>query len=160
ALPPVANVAVSNVPGAQMPLYVCGARMLDYFPVSIPTHGVALNMTVQSYNGSLDYGLIACRRAVPDVADLADFLVEEHRKLFALAMKDAPVAVEAATHAKAVAVATPEPVTTPARKVPRKKVASKKTAANGAAVAKRASPVKTARKAVRKSRASANAVRH
>ncbi len=160
ALPPVANVAVSNVPGAQMPLYVCGARMLDYFPVSIPTHGVALNMTVQSYNGSLDYGLIACRRAVPDVADLADFLVEEHRKLFALAMEDAPVAVEAATHAKAVAVATPEPVTTPARKVPRKKVASKKTAANGAAVAKRASPVKTARKAVRKSRASANAVRH
>lgn len=57
ALPPMANVAVSNVPGAQVPLYVCGARMLSYFPVSIATHGVALNITVQSYNGSLDYGL-------------------------------------------------------------------------------------------------------
>lgn len=88
ALPPVANVAVSNVPGAQMPLYIAGARMNTYFPVSIPTHGVALNITVQSYNGSLEYGLIACRRAVPDVSDLADFLVDEHRKLLALALGD------------------------------------------------------------------------
>ncbi len=156
ALPPVANVAVSNVPGAQMPLYVCGARMLSYFPVSIPTHGVALNITVQSYNGSLDYGLIACRRAVPDVADLADFLVEEHKKLFALAMKDAPVAVGAATHAKAVVVAAPPLVTTRAKKPAAKRTPSKKTATNGAAFAKRASPGK----AVRKPRAPASAVRH
>ena len=93
SMPPVANVAVSNVPGAQMPLYVCGARMLSYFPVSIPTHGVALNITVQSYNGSLDYGLIACRRAVPDVTDLADFVVEEHRRLYDAAMKEPSVEV-------------------------------------------------------------------
>lgn len=93
SMPPVANVAVSNVPGAQMPLYVCGARMLSYFPVSIPTHGVALNITVQSYNGSLDYGLIACRRAVPDVTDLADFVVEEHRRLYDAAMKESSVEV-------------------------------------------------------------------
>ena len=156
ALPPVANVAVSNVPGAQMPLYVCGARMLSYFPVSIPTHGVALNITVQSYNGSLDYGLIACRRAVPDVADLADFLVEEHRTLFALAVKDAPVAAAAATPAKAAAVAAPEFVTTRRRKPVTRKASGKKAAANGAAVAKRASPDKAARKP----RAPASAVRH
>ena len=142
ALPPIANVAVSNVPGAQMPLYVCGARMLSYFPVSIPTHGVALNMTVQSYNGSLDYGLIACRRAVPDVADLADFLVEEHRKLLALAVKNAPVAAAAVAPAVAPAKDAPTHAPQTVKKPAKKRAPTKKNATgNGAAAAK-----KTARK--------------
>jgi hypothetical protein len=70
-LPPPANLVVSNVPGPAVPLYLLGARMLSYWPVSIPVHSMALNVTVQSYAGSLDFGLIACRRAVPDVEDIA-----------------------------------------------------------------------------------------
>lgn len=70
-LPPLANLVVSNVPGPTAPLYLLGARMLSYWPVSIPIHSMALNVTVQSYAGSLDFGLIACRRAVPDVDDIA-----------------------------------------------------------------------------------------
>jgi hypothetical protein len=70
-LPPLANVVVSNVPGPVVPMYLLGARMLSYWPVSIPVHSMALNVTVQSYAGSLDFGLIACRRAVPDVDDIA-----------------------------------------------------------------------------------------
>jgi len=70
-VPPLANVVVSNVPGPPVPLYLCGARMLGYWPVSIPTHGIGLNITVQSYAGSLDVGLIACRRMVPDIDALA-----------------------------------------------------------------------------------------
>jgi WS/DGAT/MGAT family acyltransferase len=70
-LPPLANVVVSNVPGPPVPLYLLGARMLGYWPVSIPIHGMALNVTVQSYAGSLDFGLIACRRTVPDVDAIA-----------------------------------------------------------------------------------------
>ncbi|MFO0461351.1 MAG: WS/DGAT domain-containing protein, partial [Burkholderiales bacterium] len=70
-LPPLANIVVSNVPGPAVPLYLLGARMLTYWPVSIPVHSMALNVTVQSYAGSLDFGLIACRRAVPDVDDIA-----------------------------------------------------------------------------------------
>jgi diacylglycerol O-acyltransferase len=62
-------------------LYMAGARLATYYPVSIPAHGVALNITVQSYNGSLDYGFTACRRAVPDVDDLIEYLVEAHREL-------------------------------------------------------------------------------
>ncbi|CAN5422992.1 wax ester/triacylglycerol synthase family O-acyltransferase [soil metagenome] len=85
-LPPAANVAISNVPGPQMPLYFAGALLTGFYPVSIPGHGMALNMTVQSYNGSLDIGLTACRRAMPDVGDLADYLVAEHRMLFELIM--------------------------------------------------------------------------
>lgn len=83
-LPPIANVAISNVPGPSFPLYFAGARLATYFPVSIPGHGMALNMTVQSYNGSLEFGLTACRRAVPDIADLADYVVAEHKKLLSL----------------------------------------------------------------------------
>lgn len=158
ALPPVANVAVSNVPGAQMPLYVCGARMLDYFPVSIPTHGVALNMTVQSYNGSLDYGLIACRRAVPDIADLADFLVEEHKKLFELAMKDAAASIEAAPVAQRVSAPATDAVPGVVLKPAKKKAPAKKSATNGTAASKRATPGKPAKKSARKPRASTTVV--
>jgi diacylglycerol O-acyltransferase / wax synthase len=85
-IPPIANVAISNVPGVPVPLYIAGARMATYFPVSIPAHGCALNITVQSYNGALDYGLTACRRAVPDVDDLADYIVEAHAELATLIM--------------------------------------------------------------------------
>ena len=86
-LPPIANVVISNVPGPQMPLYMAGAKVDTYFPVSIPSHSMALNMTVQSYNGTLDYGLIACRRAVPDIGELADYVVQAHQELHALALK-------------------------------------------------------------------------
>ena len=61
-LPPMANVLISNVPGPAVPLYVAGARMGSFYPVSIPYHGSALNITVQSYAGQLDFGFIACRR--------------------------------------------------------------------------------------------------
>jgi diacylglycerol O-acyltransferase / wax synthase len=68
---PLANVVISNVPGAPVPLYMGGARLLSFYPLSIVVHGVALNITVQSYDGKMDVGFIACRRAMPDVRDLA-----------------------------------------------------------------------------------------
>jgi WS/DGAT/MGAT family acyltransferase len=63
-LPAVGNVLISNVPGPPMALYVAGARMMHYYPVSIPYHGSALNITVQSYAGLLDLGVTACRRVL------------------------------------------------------------------------------------------------
>jgi diacylglycerol O-acyltransferase len=80
-LPPAANVVVSNVPGPQAALYVAGARVLTLYPVSIPTHGMALNLSVQSYCGSLDFGLTACRKTVPDLHKLADYLDESLAEL-------------------------------------------------------------------------------
>jgi len=61
-LPAAGNVSISNVPGPPMTLYMAGAKMVHYFPVSIPYHGNALNITVQSYAGLLEFGLTACRR--------------------------------------------------------------------------------------------------
>jgi hypothetical protein len=118
-LPPLANLVISNVPGIQQQLYFAGARIISYYPVSIPAHGMALNVTVQSYNGRLDYGLIGCRRAVPDIMDLADALLAEHRKLLALA-READGAAEAAV-AKAEPVAVPKPA--PKRTPPRRQAA-------------------------------------
>ena len=120
-LPPIVNVAISNVPGPQFPLYFAGAKLAGFFPVSIPGHGIALNMTVQSYNGSLEVGLTACRRAMPDVADLADYVVEEHhrlRGLIAALPVVEPVAVVAATEPVAKKPARPKATTAPAKKAP------------------------------------------
>jgi hypothetical protein len=92
-LPPLANVVISNVPGPQFPLYLAGGKMMTYYPVSIVIHGIALNITVQSYNGSLDFGFIACRRAVPDVREVAGHILEAHAELKRLAQELAAQAV-------------------------------------------------------------------
>ena len=80
-MPPIANVAISNVAGPKMALYLAGAKMLTYYPVSIVTHSLALNVTVQSYNGSLDFGLIACRKAMPDLPELARYMQKSYDEL-------------------------------------------------------------------------------
>ena len=62
------NLFVSNVPGPQLPLYVAGARVEGIYPVSAVSNLTGgLNITLFSYAGSLDVGLIACREMVPDV---------------------------------------------------------------------------------------------
>ncbi|MEO7117080.1 MAG: wax ester/triacylglycerol synthase family O-acyltransferase [Caldimonas sp.] len=81
----IANVTISNVPGSRVPVYLCGARMTDYYPLSIVVHGVALNMTVQSHVDQLCFGLIACRRAVPDVHELGTHVTRAMASLRALA---------------------------------------------------------------------------
>lgn len=132
-LPPIANVAISNVPGPSFPLYFAGAKLATYFPVSIPGHGLALNMTVQSYNGSLEFGLTACRRAVPDVADLADYVVAEHKKLLSLILRHESGAQPEAEKQKAEKAAPP-PATAPSKPPAKRKPAAKK----------RVAPAKTA----------------
>jgi len=73
-IPQVANVVISNVPGPPVPLYLAGAHMITNYPTSIVVHGIALNITVQSYDQSLDFGLMADAQAAPDVTALADAL--------------------------------------------------------------------------------------
>jgi WS/DGAT/MGAT family acyltransferase len=70
-LPPLANLVVSNVPGPPVDLYLAGAKLHHYYPVSIVTHGLGLNITVHSYGGSMDFGLIAARDVVPKPEQIA-----------------------------------------------------------------------------------------
>ena len=81
ANPPV-NVVISNVPGPRQPLYVAGAQLLHYYPVSTIAEGMGLNITVHSYMDTLDIGLVSCRELVPDLEFLVDLHVEEVDVLF------------------------------------------------------------------------------
>jgi diacylglycerol O-acyltransferase / wax synthase len=72
-LPPY-NVAISNVPGIRQPMYWNGARMDGSYPLSIVTDGMALNITLVTYGDNVDFGIIACRRSVPQVQRLIDYM--------------------------------------------------------------------------------------
>lgn len=65
------NVAISNVPGPRRPLYFRGARLQAIYPLSIPTHGMALNITLESYADTLAFGFIGCRQTLPSLQRLA-----------------------------------------------------------------------------------------
>lgn len=97
--PPIAgNLVISNIPGPPAAMYIAGGKIASMYPCSIPFHGQAVNITVESYCDRLDVGLIACRRAVPDVAQMADRMVS--------ALVELQRAVE---HACPAAVAQPVP---------------------------------------------------
>jgi diacylglycerol O-acyltransferase len=68
------NVIISNVPGPKEPLYWNGARLMGQYPVSIPIDQVALNITLTSYVDQLEFGLTACRRTLPSMQRLLDYL--------------------------------------------------------------------------------------
>lgn len=68
---PAFNVVISNVPGPEMPLYLRGWKLEATYPLSIPFHGYGLNITVQSYAGTLGFGFIGCRDTVPHLQRLA-----------------------------------------------------------------------------------------
>jgi diacylglycerol O-acyltransferase / wax synthase len=71
------NLVVSNVPGPNIPVYLGGLKVTEYYPVSTIPDGQALNITVLGYLGVLHFGLVACRELVPDVDALAGHLVAE-----------------------------------------------------------------------------------
>ena len=110
-LPAAGSVAISNVPGPPVPLYMAGARMLHFYPVSIPSHGMALNITVQSYAGSLEFGLTACRRALSqeESYELVGYLKDALQEIEALppVEQEAAAPVPAAPRRMAAAKAPP-----------------------------------------------------
>ncbi len=75
-LPPF-NLTISNVPGPNVPVYLCGARLIAHYPVSVVTDGQGLNITLVGYLGQLHFGLISCRELIPDLDALAGYLVDE-----------------------------------------------------------------------------------
>jgi WS/DGAT/MGAT family acyltransferase len=78
---PTWNLVISNVPGPQIPLYCAGARLDANYPVSVITDGMGLNVTVMSYCGHLDFGLVADRDQMPDLAKMIDWLGESLEEL-------------------------------------------------------------------------------
>lgn len=71
-LPRLANLLIGIVPGPSTPLYLAGARLAADFPASILLHGLALNITVQIREQSLDFGVVADRATLMQARALAD----------------------------------------------------------------------------------------
>jgi WS/DGAT/MGAT family acyltransferase len=67
------DFATSNVRAASFPVYVGGARVVENYPIG-PLLGVAFNLTLLSYHGSLDMGLNTDTAAVERPALLAKHL--------------------------------------------------------------------------------------
>ncbi len=129
-LPPVANLVISNVPGPQVPLFLAGAQMKTFFPVSIIVHSIALNITVQTYCGSVDFGVLACKKAVPDLHKLTEAIAGAYDELIALAEGEAVLKAERETAAQQKAVVATTGLHTtkkrPAAKAKTKSVKTKK----------------------------------
>lgn len=88
-LPPLGNILISNVPGPKVPLFLWGARMMNAYPMSVIPPGLSMNITVFSYDGKLDIGVIAGYDAVPDVNVVTEYIDEAFHALKAAAHRHA-----------------------------------------------------------------------
>jgi len=61
------NLIVTNIPGPQFPLYVLGRELQDLFPVAFLPENHALAIAIMSYNGKMNFGLLADYDALPDL---------------------------------------------------------------------------------------------
>ncbi len=78
---PVFNITISNVPGPDKPLYFRGAELLGTYPVSIVTHGQALNITCHSYAGHMAFGFTGCHATLPHLQRIAVYTGEAFEEL-------------------------------------------------------------------------------
>jgi WS/DGAT/MGAT family acyltransferase len=91
------NLIVTNIPGPQAPLYVLGRQLEDVYPVAFLPENHALAIAIMSYNGGIDFGLLADYDALPDVQLIADGIDASLHELLAVAegkrpRRDAPAA--------------------------------------------------------------------
>jgi hypothetical protein len=75
------NLIVTNVPGPQIPLYVLGRELQDVFPVAFLPEHHALAIAIMSYNGGINFGLLADYDSMEDVDLIADGLNESLNEL-------------------------------------------------------------------------------
>jgi WS/DGAT/MGAT family acyltransferase len=125
---PTMNIVVSNVRGPDVPLYMAGAQMVAFAPVSIAMNGLGLNVTGFSYHGTLWICAVACRDMMPDPAFFADCLRSSFARLVSAAEKledDAP--------AVSAAAPGPRPGKAAAKSKTRGKAATKSKARSGTA---------------------------
>jgi WS/DGAT/MGAT family acyltransferase len=68
---PPFNVMVSGIKGPDFPLFCAGSRVEAMYPVGPIAEGVGLNVTIFSYLDQLQFGLLACRKLLPELDELA-----------------------------------------------------------------------------------------
>ena len=112
---PLANCAITNVPGSRVPMYLQGAQ-LTYVSAIMPiSDGMGLVFSVTGYNESIVISFTACAEQIPDPDVFAQCLRDSFQEYLMLARP--------ATHGK------PRPAFKPAAKTPRKRKPLAKTGA-------------------------------
>jgi diacylglycerol O-acyltransferase / wax synthase len=122
------NLVVSNVPGPQQQLFCCGARVLTHYPVSIPAHGQAVNITVQSYAGQMFFSITACAKALPDADRLRDDIVSSFAQLMERhgVVPEVTTGADEESGAGSNGVVESEPVNVAMQKIPGRGVAARR----------------------------------
>ena len=147
---PIHNLIISNVPGPDFPLYFAGSEMVAGFPLGPILEGAGLNITVMSYRGVLNWGLMACRETVAGADEIVESIPDALDELLVAAGlgKGTPVGIapsrrasrriQAATEDAVDSAGTLEPTikaSTPEKAQAKKSGARKKAAASPTEVA-------------------------
>jgi diacylglycerol O-acyltransferase len=109
------NLVVTNVPGPAEALYLCGAPLLEAYPVVPLYSNQALGIALFSYHGGLYWGFNSDWDRIPDLHDLVDGLALEFQELRKAARSEPPAGSDPAGAARAGgpgrAETSPEPDT-------------------------------------------------
>ena len=87
---PQMSIVASNVRGPDVPMFMAGARLVNFAPISIALDGLGLNVTAFSYHGTMWVCAVACRDMVPDPAFFADCLRNAFHALEHAALQQTP----------------------------------------------------------------------
>ncbi|HEY5854311.1 MAG TPA: wax ester/triacylglycerol synthase family O-acyltransferase [Aldersonia sp.] len=75
-VPPMFSLVVSNVPGPKHSKYLAGAKLEAVYPISLLMRGGALNITVVTVDGVMNFGFVGARDALPHLQRLGTHLDE------------------------------------------------------------------------------------
>jgi WS/DGAT/MGAT family acyltransferase len=83
------NLLVTNMPGPQIPLYVLGREIREVYPVGFLAHDHALAVAIMSYNGQMNFGLLADSHALPELDQIGGWVSQSIEELIELAREHA-----------------------------------------------------------------------
>ncbi len=150
---PIANCAITNVPGPTVPIYLDGARM-TYFSAIMPIYdGMGLVFAVTSYDRQIIVSPTSCREQMPDPEVFAQCVRDCFQEYLALARERARTKGTAKT--KAVKTKAVKKAATPARRGARTSSAGTPARAVRPAARKAATGLRAGRAGPRRPRAPA-----
>jgi WS/DGAT/MGAT family acyltransferase len=83
---PPFNVTISGVRGPEFPLFCAGSRVTGLYPIGPIAEGTGLNVTVLSYQAEVQFGLMACRKLIPELRQLGDYIDDALGELLGCAL--------------------------------------------------------------------------
>ena len=129
------NLFISNVPGAQVPLYLAGAKLVQQHGMAPLANNMGLFVATPSYNGRIAFSIICERAIMPDIAFFRECIDESFADLMAATPKPEKVPAKAKAapkpSVKPKAKAKPAPAAKSAAKAASKAAAKPKAKAAG-----------------------------